>query len=283
MRGAPLVVLGIGASSCTLFPSFDGYSSDYGKTAGDAAVVDAPAFDATPSDAPPGDARADAGADADAGPIPCAQSTALFCEDFENGLNGGVWQQTQMGGTAVVDGTRPHRGAASFHSRTNAVAGGSPNLAAVIKHYASPSFPAHFFVRHFLYAPSPLPSASGEQFLSIQENTSPYPGVGLGLTGGALQRSNWNVSPVNVATAPTQFPQDAWVCIESDVTVSPNGPMDVSVNGQTISALHGDAPIPTLTILSIGAAFYPAASGQPAFDLWIDDIVIDTSPIGCDR
>jgi hypothetical protein len=184
-----------------------------------------------------------------------------------------------MGGQSVVDSTRPHSGHYSLHSHIDPVDAGAPDLNTSIQAYLQ--FPSPVYVRVFVYLPSmPQPQAL-ESFLGMQQNQPPYPGIGFALENAVATFSDWVSTPAATWTAPS-FPTGQWVCVEWAITAGTQGSVQTSINSNpTISAQ--DVQVPPLGILTLGSTFYPATSPQPAFDLWTDDLFVDTQPIGCTR
>jgi hypothetical protein len=239
---------------------------------------------------------ADAGDGGAAGAIPCAQATGAFlCEDFEEdgGLAANLWSKFDLsdGAHRAVDSTRYRSGQHSLHTWTDAVPGNArtPNLFASIE--AHKNFPSPVYVRVFVSLPSAAPQAL-EQFLVMQPDNPPYQGIYLG-------RQNDNVVFLDVVPKPpvtgnaTPFPAgqwtDQWICVEWAITTGPSGSVQTYINSQpansqpAITIQSAEVPPFSPGILTLGIGFYPAASGQSQFDVWFDDLYVDTQRVGCDK
>jgi hypothetical protein len=82
------------------------------------------------------------------------------------------------------------------------------------------------------------------------------------------------------------FPTQAWTCAEWYVHFASPGSLTVSINGKLLS----DAEVEDLTLSSppVGWLLFGGSQGGsdattvlPAFDFWMDDLVVDPNPIGC--
>jgi hypothetical protein len=73
-------------------------------------------------------------------------------------------------------------------------------------------------------------------------------------------------------------PVKTWQCIEWSMD-STKGEMRMWVDGKELTRLHWLTQFPVLSSLAIGWEQYQ--SGTPAYDVWIDEIAIADSRIGC--
>lgn len=234
---------------------------------------------ATPVDAPE-DAFEDAsdgslGDDA-AGP-PCPTGV-LFCDGFEQGL--GAWPQTEKNdGTIGLDTTHVHRGAEAVGALENAITqqGGNPYV--TIDH--TQTWPPHFWVRFFVYVPSPFPP-SNAALLNLIQQSGIYPGIQLYLAGGT-----GNVSMTTFLTgndhdwrSATTSPLDQWVCFEVETDV-PNGTVHVSMNATHLADLDQmGISLPSPNVTKLGLGFYNPNTQGP-YEVWLDDVIVDSKAIGC--
>lgn len=75
----------------------------------------------------------------------------------------------------------------------------------------------------------------------------------------------------------------SWHCVEWQIVQGDAGIGRTAtwLDGQPVAALQlTSAAIPDLGQLSFGIGFYKVTT-QPAYELWIDDIYVDTAPVGC--
>ena len=211
--------------------------------------------------------------------VTCPSASVLLCEDFENGLSSGTWQQQQMGGEVSID-TMSHRGNHALHSHTDGVDSGSPSLNAYIAHYFSSTLTQSIYVRAFVYVSSPVPT-SNFTLTSAFQSTTGFPGSSLELSNGNLEELDWANNPAFTAKSPAMFPLDRWVCVERQIVPGSPGQMHVWVDGEEVMPLGttSEVVVPTDAV-TFGLSFDPAGP-QPGFDTWIDDVLVDTQPIGC--
>lgn len=85
------------------------------------------------------------------------------------------------------------------------------------------------------------------------------------------------------AQATSAFPVDRWACVEWRVSTSPPGDVTASIDGAPVD-LHLTDLVPDgssfdLTATRFGVETFPSSNGTP--EAWIDDLRIDTQPIGC--
>jgi hypothetical protein len=243
-----------------------------GRPPQDARGADSP----TMRDGPPGpDASADG-----SGPVGCANSNAIFCEDFEEGLDANTWPTVVTNGaTAFVDTTNPHRGMRSLHGTALAVPPDASPFSPVALLIHPVVLPQTVYIRMFVYL-SAVPMPSEAFVLTMQDHPS-YTGIEVELQGGQWAITDWAASPsVNDNEAGAATAQQ-WHCVEWMVQQAASGATDVWLDGQELPGLHlTNLLVPDLEVLKVGIAFYyPPA--QPQYELWLDDIYVDTSPVGC--
>lgn len=318
-RARGLLVLAIvsSAAACTFTASLDGLTGAGGGDAGSdvaSEVTTDVAPDTTTSDGPstdsrgPGDGSPDVtdgptGADASdggpaadvaqpdvgTGPVSCADAGVLLCEDFENGLDTIKWPTTDMNSaTVAVDGTQHHRGANALHANVPALTtdGSAVNVGSDIRHYVA--LPSPVFVRAFVMFSSAQPEGT-EEFMVAQQNGSPYYGLQLELNTGnaAYALTDWTVSPTYYAVSTLGAAAMTWNCVEWELDPPASGTAttttDVWVNGTEVSSLHlTNTPMSDLGLLGFGVGFYQVTS-LSGYDVWIDDIYVDTQRVGCDK
>jgi hypothetical protein len=248
---------------------------------------------------------------------PCA--TALFCDDFEGyaagPAPGGSWTSQLNGGTVAVDTTQFRSGAKSVKFTTPARAGGktaflrlaSPSVFPVTGNVfygrmmfrleSAPTTSVHWtFIEaggtvvgqtyHALYRyGGQLPVMQGaafigSQFIANYDTPDWYSGTGPG--SDCWRHANRTVVPVGT-----------WSCVEWRFD-GPNNDMrmwldDVALNDLTVTgAGQGcvNAPAnytwaaPTFDHLELG---WDSSQTDTARTIWIDDVVVSRTQIGCPR
>ncbi len=255
-------------------------------------------------DASPGDGGRDFSTDRTAffGDSRCADAGVQLCEDFESGMiNPAIWKVS--GTTPVVDTIQHARGTHALHI-TQDVNG----LSYITEKTTFPEANNTYFGRVFVYFKS-LPFTTADGGMPYAHWTM-VAGSGTGVAGevrlsGQLvsKRNLWGVGTDNQTDAgtgdwttgdddpkgnPTAIPQGQWMCIEWmhkgdtnetqfwwDATLHPSM--------STTSTMHGgnDNPflLPKFTQVWIGWQEYQTSSEH--FEMWIDEIAIDSKRIGC--
>jgi hypothetical protein len=242
----------VSLSGCELFWSWDGIGSGIGSS-------------------PKG---ADAGG--------CGSTTAILCDDFEHddGSNN-PWQPlTTLGGTASIDTTRATSGTHSLHAQVVSP-GGADSIGA--QWTRSVNLPPTAYLRMKVFAAHPL--AGWQDFGSFGDTSGNFIALWVG-TGTPTDALGWadNADSTNpsVSYATTWTGANAWSCVELEVDRTANR-VRVWINGQESTDLEQSGVIfPQMSVLDIGAYVVPS-TGAPAatYDLWIDDVVVDTQYADC--
>ena len=231
----------------------------------------------------------------------CAGSGLLLCEDFESGaLDKGTW--TVVGNAPVIDGVQAARGSKALHVSITG------NGASYIKE--TKTFPAKdntYWGRAFVYFNAlPTPSgaftyahwtvlaASGTGTVGEIRETGQLQaagnifGVGTDSTATDAGTGDWTTSDDDPKGAPKPVPTKSWVCLEWLHAGSTNETRffwDAVEHPSlhTTSTVHGGNThayiLPEFTNVWLGWQEYQSAT-EP-FELWIDEIAIDSSRIGC--
>lgn len=208
---------------------------------------------------------------------------ALLCEDFETGvLDTSIWKVQDNLGSLFVDSTQPHLGSWSAHAHTEAAPSGSEILADLYEPSVLLGVDP-FHVRVWFYASDWPALGMGKDTLVKLGNPG---GNHLQLETGEQTRGVLDFgSPGFRRISTTTLPVGGWFCLEWALvpTMPQRALMEVAVD---------DVPVPELSTIEV--ATYPPnelkfgidqtpTGDTGAVDLWIDDIVIDTVPIGCAR
>lgn len=222
-------------------------------------------FDAPSEDAAPIDARGPDGAS-----DPCAQR--LFCDSFDDGL--AKWDGVEPLGATVRHEPAFGRSGGSVH----AIAPAGTATATLYEDLFT-ALPAAIYIRMFVFAPSgmlldleplELADVAGAHQIVFSIYDSSIDIHAHAMAGDFMQMS------------PMDTPRDRWVCMELHVHIGATGSVELFVDGQPLLAqLAVDTRPPTgeLSRMRVGIPSKPAAIPG---DLYIDDLVVDTAPIGCD-
>ncbi len=252
----------------------------------------------------PREAGSEAGSEAPLAfnPPACGQiDSALFCDDFEAGLNPAYRTRTSSGATIVVDATRARGGKNALHVRSQVVAYSTGEVT-----LGKPVFPTagnSFFMRAFVYyAP---PAAPDNVYLfrlnGAVPGTTTAVNAQFGATGNPYNKptaANFkhlstliyhsaiptadHFSYANPAAPEVSYGR--WSCWELQVDGAKNE-WRVWIDGvEHFSRTWNGSPtapwlVPTPTTLSIGVLHPHDQAGVT--EVWYDDLVIGSKRVGC--
>ena len=229
---------------------------------------------------------------------PCARTDALFCEDFEAQPVGGAasldWGVDTRRGTLTVERSARAGKVLRVHTEDNgqaflevtdfAAPGNTFYGRLRIKVDDFPTAPdwAHFTLVEVTGSGSDeIVRPLGGQFAPTVGPDATFWGIGAdgGPTG---DWTSWQES------APTV--EDRWQCVEFEWYAPENrvavwfdgvAQPDLTVTGDE----HGGADVPfvlpTADTVRIGWQLYQGGSTPGAYDVWVDDITLDTERVGC--
>ncbi len=269
------------------------------------AATDVDVRDAAPDgmlvDASPGDGGRDFSTDRSLffGPSRCADAGVQLCEDFETGmLDKSVW--TPVGTAPVIDGMEHARGAHALHITLP-----MNGLSAISEKKTFPEPNDTYFGRMFVYFKS-LPTPPGMTYAHwtiIAASGTQVPGE-IRVSGQLQQGKNlfgvgtdnqtdagtgdWTTSDRDPAGMPRAVPTGEWICLEWmhkgdtsdtqfwwDDAVHPSLTTSLTVHGGNSNPFL----LPQFTSVWFGWQEYQTST--ETFELWIDEIAIDTRRIGC--
>jgi hypothetical protein len=217
------------------------------------------------------------------------------CDGFESGsIDTTLWTKTtnDASQTITVDTANPHHGAYSLHAHWNAVASTIYDAAEVREAVATGNGPLYFRVWYFITA---LP---GPDVTLLELHGS---AAGQGASGG-LGFESGNPAPLDDGisntvgntydykkTSATTMPLGTWTCLELMVDTrylapNTNGLLeewkDTSSSSGNLTDLTGTAKLDSIVSTSFGINL---TSPSVAFDLYLDDIAVDTQFIPCNQ
>jgi hypothetical protein len=248
----------------------------------DLAVV----LDATTTD-DAGDPGQDLGAPDAASPIDastpsCATTGVALCEDFESGaIDTTNW--TVDGQTPTIDSTRAARGKYSLHFQIPS--GTTPRRSWI---YETKTFPAandSFYGRTFVYLTAmPLYHMGIVEGFHAKTPASVY-AVGTGNHDLLVNYKSDLTGVDNGVSDKMPFPLNQWVCLEWQFDGVGNT-VHVWIDGvaDTAATLTGYTA-PQFDRLVLGIALYgmPTTPPDPTYDMWLDEIAVDSARITCNR
>ena len=222
-------------------------------------------------------------ADADlANPSLCTLANAVLCDGFETTpVLSPPWFFINKASVTTLDTSRAYRGDQSIHFETNVQSDSEGVRHAELTETAALPLP-EFYVRAFMYMPSPAPEHD-PRFMGLLQTDAPNDGPQVYMHGGAVEL----VAPGGTTTAASPLPLDQWVCFEWYVKVdAAAGSMRAWINETELPelAFSGNTDESNgLGRFSFGLAFFGQPVDQPIFDIWYDEIVLDSARVGCER
>jgi hypothetical protein len=211
----------------------------------------------------------------------CSTAGVLLCESFESGLDSNVWTPLVSGeGTVVVDELHAFRGTKALHVKVV----NAGHKAAISETKTFPIANNVLFARMFLwfdtftttvhFTMAEAPQVAAGAWIRFGGQGGKF-GVGTdhGASGDWLQQD----------TVPV--PTKQWTCMEFEFKGDSNefhvwqddAPRPALDTG---AAKHAGFVIPPMTSLWFGWQTY---SNQAPGEFWIDEIAIDSKPIGCSK
>ena len=227
----------------------------------------------TTGDAPPAtDTRGDASAsDATTAPETPAPCPYVLCEDFERGTAPSGWTVEESGGKATVQSARVAHGkyAAQFHLDV----GG--RHARFLDKGARPALEGHLCGRVYLYFDA-LPDPHSVFFTSGPADGSHYE---VGSYSGGYQLTWWKPG-AEKPTGGGALPKGKWWCMEFEINDAPSA-ITAWTDGATGAELSsiGTGLVGPMLERTIGFQTY--ASTTTAYDIYADDLALDTKRINC--
>ncbi len=234
----------------------------------------------------------------------CSAAGLLLCEDFESGtLDKTTW--TVQGMAPTIDGMQSARGAKALHI---SVPGNGASYIKETKTFPAPNntywgrafvyfnqlpkpdVDAGFTYAHWTFAAGVGTGVKGEIRLSGQlQAAGNIFGVGTDSTPAEAGTGDWTTSDNDPAGAPVPVPTKSWLCIEwlhNGQTNQTRFFWDATEHTSlhTTAMKHGGNQanpylMPNFTEAWIGWQEYQTTT-EP-FELWVDEIGIDSARIGC--
>jgi hypothetical protein len=114
----------------------------------------------------------------------------------------------------------------------------------------------------------------------------PVANIEVSMFGGIRLSRSTASSTVLSATSASPLPVDTWVCLLWSVTRATTATGQVALAGDIGPVIRDDVQtdsVPGLGALSVGLHWFGSnlTATQPAYELWIDDILIDDAPLTC--
>ncbi len=203
---------------------------------------------------------------------------ALMCSTFE-GSGMGNWDYTVLDeGTVSLSTARAYRGTQSLEIATT---GADAFKAArwgsnyVLDEVSS----GDIYIRQYYWMESSTIVSDQLSIMVTGNLVDPYPSANVLLVPGEIH-ANFANGPTTSATQ--MFPRDRWTCVVMHIAVAINGSIEVSIDGtRVLSRTNFDSRVAGgYTNVDVGVHY--ATPDQGASRMWVDEVVVDTSPVTCD-
>ena len=287
----------------------NGATGDGGGSPSDATSPGSPDALTTGSDSavPPGgdggtgsDANTDAPGGPDSSAGTCADTSLIFCDDFEGYAAGPAkstkWDSVTASAsdTLVIDATHA-RGAKALHVHVSQ----NEFAYAKLKSFAPPA--AGFFGRLYVWATAFPTAPDYAHFTMVETAGTPSSAGVVRPIGGQYdpqgKAADWGVGSDQGPTgdwtnwrtsAPAQGGK--WLCLEWEMRTADNvinvwidgvAKTDLTVSTKTHGGNNVDFVFPKWNSLWFGWWLYQAGPTPNQFDLWYDDVALGASRVGC--
>lgn len=205
---------------------------------------------------------------------------AAVCDDFERSNIGSGWDAL---GAVAIDTTFAHSGTSSVHMHIEPIsAGGS-----IEARLANPTILATqgaLWIRAWIKLGS-LPAGSNHmEIMCADQTTSPFNGDCVFLYSNQTTLYTQFTSLTELGSAPPVLPWFCfvWKLVRSPTTGSMHLTSDV-IADIDMPSQQTDSAVNPIDVLVIGPNFSPGnvPNAQPALEVWIDDVIVSTSPVSC--
>lgn len=203
-----------------------------------------------------------------------------LCDGFETGPATFWNTPVSSGGTSstTTDTAHAFRGTHSLHVTNDAVdAAGTLVFATLTENQL---LPTSLYVRAYLYVPSGFPTEAGG-ILNYEQRASPFQQIVLDLDSQSFTVFD-SIDSTSQHAQSTVIPYDQWFCAEWSAIEGSKGATTLKINDVAVTGLSN--PVNTMATppfdqLALG--LISTVPNTPKRELWIDEVIIDGSPIGC--
>lgn len=226
-----------------------------------------------------GDGGGGDGASGDGGPLlDCTMThpTATFCVTFEEpGM--GDWDYTVLDeGSAELTTAREYRGSHSLEIQTTGV--DAYKAARWGKNYVFDALDSgDLYLRQYVWLDSATTVNDQLSIAVIGNDQPPYPASNVLLVPGEIHANTQNGGGV----ADYEYPRDRWTCLLLHIDIGPNGAIEVFVDETRVVSRTGIDTRVGGGYTNVDVGVHYATPNQSASHMWIDEVVADTKPVGC--
>jgi hypothetical protein len=218
----------------------------------------------------------------DAGSDECkgARAHAAVCDGFEHDdLSAPGSTVIEIAGAVERSAVRAHDGRFSLHASSDA----AMSVGVVVKRF-TPVRSGELYLRLYLFVPANLPTET-MNFLFVGDDPNPDPtpfkGIDFNLLNGALQVYSPQGMPLR-QMATSSIPRGRWFCFRAEISIKDSGgTVRTFVDDQLVLEATGIDTLPDAGVHLLRAGIDWSSNQDAAFELFIDDLVLDTRPVAC--
>lgn len=208
--------------------------------------------------------------------------SVVLCSGFEQPAFP-EWGATFTYGAASLElaSDRVLSGTTALHASSQA-----QESTAVLQHEFSPLQTGTMHLRVYIYVPSgPITSAMNLLFWGHDPNpvsNAAFVGTDINLENGALQVFSPQNSPDRI-TSDQAIPRDEWFCMRAEVALGSDGTgqLVLLIDEEPVLTLDSFTTVTTEGIGMLRAGIdWSSAQAEP-FEVYMDDLVLSTTPAGC--
>lgn len=199
-----------------------------------------------------------------------------ICDQFEDSVLSSVWETFGD----VTHSTLAHRGTGSVHFAVPAVAAGGMAGALIRENMTLGAGTPAFWVRVWVRFGALADVQNHLELLSADEFTDG--GLGDYLFTEADSTDLYSQFDNHTAYLPIAIPLDTWTCLIWHVAPDDG---DMSLNGDLGSSSFSGVTngTPPVSVIEIGPNLDPTnvMVDQPAFEVWLDDVIVHHAAVTC--
>jgi len=206
-------------------------------------------------------------------------SGALVCSAFEGELRA-EWPETVIEGSGEIERStaRAHSGVGSLHVSSRSM----ESVADVVKRFSALRS-GSLYLRAYLYVPAGPTDIINLFFVGSRPdpfNGDPFVGVDLNVVDGALQLFSPQAKPTR-QTGTLEIPRDRWFCLRAELAISGDATAAVFIEDAQALRATGIDSLADDGVSMLRAGIDWSSSQATLFELFMDDLVLDTKPVAC--
>jgi hypothetical protein len=218
----------------------------------------------------------DAGVAAEA--CPAGHASARVCSGFER-ADLSDWSAPMIERSGQIERTsvRTHSGSGALHASSTAMMS-----VAVLSASFAPALSGALYLRAYLYVPANLPTETMNiLFLGNEASGAAFSGIDLNLQDGALQVYS-SASDPQRQTGSLAIPRERWFCLRARIALdAADGAVQAYIDAALALDARGVDTLPSGGVQQLHAGIGWSSEQDAFFEIYFDDIVLDSVPVAC--